>query len=176
MKRIITLAIVLAVAVPAVMLAQTPDYYGYDNDTKTVLLEWVEAAIDNNYIDFDTPAYETAFLDLVDDLYAERDVEDWSGCVTVAGYLETAAQYIDGSADKELVISLCDCTEEVYTKTEYLMGITPADQGEIQQALTNDSGGTAQPETVHCVGCEDIWVGSIRIHAVECTRITGVQY
>ncbi|MEA3311984.1 MAG: hypothetical protein U9Q76_07170 [candidate division WOR-3 bacterium] len=175
MKKIIPLiAVALAMALPLTISAQTPDYYGYENPDKTVLMEWVEDAINNNNIPFTSTGEKDAFLALIDTLYAKRDASDWSGCVTVAGYLESAAANITEPADEELVASLCECTGDVYTDTEHLMAITPTDQGEIQDALVTNGGGNAETEEVHCAGCEGIDIGKIHIHAVDCTTIRGV--
>jgi len=138
MKRIIPLiAVALAMAVPAVMSAQTPDYYGYENPDKTVLMEWVEDAINNNNIPFTSTGEKDAFLALIDTLYAKRDNRDWSGCATVAGYLETATAAIVGDDISSLVEDCCQVTADAYDDPSHSMLMTPTVKTSIQDGLND---------------------------------------
>ncbi len=140
MKKLIPLiAIAVAMAVPAVMSAQpqTPDYYGFENPDKTVLIEWVEDAINADNIPFTSTDEKDAFLALIDTLYAKRDNRDWSGCVTTAGYLETAAEVIVGDDISSLVEDCCQVTADAYSETDYNMWIIPADATAIQDGLND---------------------------------------
>jgi len=169
MKKLIPLiAVALAMVLPAVMSAQTPDYYGYDNSTKTVLIEWVEDAINDGNITFNPTGAEDAFLALVEDLYDYRDAENWSACVTTAGYLETAAQYIQGSAIRSYVESCCDVTGWFYGISD-VMCMTGATHDAIQYSLVAANPGDylVAPDSAHCGGCDSYG----KFHFAECTTI-----
>ena len=140
MKKLIPLiAIAVAMVLPAVMSAQTPNYNGYDNSTKTVLMEWVEDAINADDITFNPTGAEDAFLALIDTLYAKRDASNWSGCVTVAGYLGSAAQYIQGASIKSLVEDCCQATADAYNDPSHSMIMTPIVKTAIQDGLNDDN-------------------------------------
>jgi len=157
MKRIIPLiAVALAMVLPAVMSAQTPDYYGYENPDKTVLMEWVEDAINNNNIPFTSTGEKDAFLALIDTLYAKRDNRDWSGCVTTAGSLEAASANIVGTSRRDFVAYLCNLVGFSYAHPEATLVLTPEQVADIQDGLVDvppDS--IPEPATHHVEGDDD---------------------
>jgi hypothetical protein len=114
-KRIITLAVVLAALIPAMMVAQTPSFKGYDEYTKTDIVEWIKDGIDAGYVQFDTPQHEQDFLGVVQQILAARDAGNWSAIVTLADRLETAAGYIVGESHQSLAESLSQILAEVYS-------------------------------------------------------------
>ena len=134
MKKLIPLiAIVLAMALPLTITAQT--YYDYTVETPTI--EWVETAINAGDITFGMPAHKTAFLAGIQQLYDYRDAENWSACVTTAGLLEAATTYINGDV-KGQVAELCDATEEIYGYDEesFLeVEISPTDEDAMKDNL-----------------------------------------
>ncbi len=136
MKKLIPLiAVALAMAIPSVMVAV--EYNGYDNSTKTVLMEWVEDAINADNIPFTSTSEKDAFLALIDTLYAKRDASDWSGCVTVAGYLGSAVQYIQGSSIRSLVEDCCQVTADAYNDPSHNTIMTPTVKTSIQDGLND---------------------------------------
>jgi len=140
-KTIPLIAIAVAMALPLTISAQTPDYYGFENPDKTVLMEWVEDAINNNNIPFTSTGEKDAFLALIDTLYAKRDNRDWSGCATVAGYLETATAAIFGDDISSLVEDCCQVTADAYDDPYHSMIMTPTVKTSIQDGL-NDGNST----------------------------------
>jgi len=157
MKKLIPLiAIVLAMAVPAVMSAQTPDYYGYENPDKTVLIEWIEDAINDGDITFNPERAKDAFLALVEDLYDYRDAENWSACVTTAGSLEAASANIVGTSRRDFVAYLCNLVGFSYAHPEATLVLTPEQVADIQDGLVDvppDS--IPEPATHHVEGDDD---------------------
>lgn len=137
MKRIITLtAIAMAMALPSLASAQTPDYYGYGDAEKTILIQWAKEAIDNNNITFTTTTAKTNFLNLCNDLEAYASQSDWSSCVTVSTNLKTAAGYINGADIKALVEDCCDATAAAFDASEDLC-MSSSDHDEIGIELNN---------------------------------------
>jgi len=119
MKRILTIAIALAVVLPAVMVGA--DYNGYENDTKTVLMEWVEDALDSGSVTFDSQAHKQDFLDLIDALYSARDNENWLACVALANLLEAASNNIVAEGYRVTVASLSQVTGEAYSQPDVMI-------------------------------------------------------
>ncbi len=120
MKRIITLGVVLALVAPALLLAQTVDYYGFDNSTKTELVSWIETAIDNGSVSFDTQAHKDAYLGLINDLYAARNAADWDECIAVANSLAVASGNIVGN-NSALAASICECVAAIYSISDTIL-------------------------------------------------------
>jgi hypothetical protein len=135
MKRIIPLlAVAIAMAIPATMSAQTIDYYGYTNDRKIVLMEWVEDGITSGSITFDTQAHEDDFMDLINDLYSSSNAMSWSQCITIAAQLESASAYITEEGHRVLVAALSRLLAEVYSSSA-IMVISNEYQTFIRDAL-----------------------------------------
>lgn len=156
MKKGITtiLALFFVVSLIPFGALHATDYNGYDNSTKTVLMEWVENAINADDITFNPDGADDAFLDLVDTLYAKRDASDWDGCVTVAGYLEAAAQYIVGTSIRSYVESCCDVTGWFYGVSD-LMCMTDGTETAIQYSLAtaNPSYREVRLDSAHAKWC-----------------------
>ena len=177
MKKLIPLiAIALAMAVPAVMSAQTPDYYGYENPDKTVLIEWVEDAINADNIPFTSTGEKDAFLALIDTLYAKRDAEDWSQCVSVAAQLYTATVDIVDGAKAELA-ELCEWAGVAYTYPGNWMIVSPNDEEVIQDLLVYGGSSAAvgkQLVELHVPeesDCTPVRCGRNQCHLDECDGI-----
>jgi len=172
MKKIIAIAIVLALAIPAVMVAQTPDYYGYDHPDQTVYMELVENAIDASNISFDTQAHEDDYLDLIDDLYTACDASNWNQCIVVSAMLKQASANIEGTDIRTLVESLCDCTADAY-QSSYTMLVIPADMTALVVQLNNGNLLSVSGEVIikhfgRKEDCEHITIGDDNVHTSKC--------
>jgi hypothetical protein len=130
-------------AVPLTASAQMTQElsYGYDNSSKTVLMEMVENAINAGAVTFDTQAHKDEFLALISNLYDARDAGNWNTVVTIANQLRAATANIVGVNQKDLVESLCFCSAGVYTYSDLIMLLTPEDEAALAAALAN--GGSA---------------------------------
>ncbi len=184
MKRIITIAaIMMAVAIPVTVSAQTPDYYGYDNATKTELMSWVEDAINGGTVTFDTQAHEDEFLALISDLYDARDDEDWGECVSILEDIERAAANIVNANHESMVIYLCDILELSYTSYNAVLVLTPLQRQVIEEVLQDPNPqDTSKPAPLvyHIVSDDGVaccWFvkSDIMFHLAECDYIVRQQ-
>lgn len=171
MKRIIPfIAVAVAMAVPITISAQTPDYYGYENQDKGELMQLVVDAINDGDITFTTTQAKEDFLDLYGDLCSYAAQSNWSSCATTAGDMADVAQYIVEDS-KDLVEDLCEATQGAFIATGLEMCITPSDYEDLQEDLTQGGSGTWYPgDSLHLGGC--VWVvyaDSSRMHTGDCT-------
>jgi len=176
-KRIITLGVVLALVAPALLLAQTVDYYGFDNSTKTELVSWIETAIDNGSVSFDTQAHKDAYLGLINDLYAARNAADWDECIAVANSLAVASGNIVGN-NSALAASICNAIKNAYSSNNYLV-LKKEHATRLKNLI-----GTGNPEdvvleieaTIHVEGMTIETKDSTTITIEACTTITLVLF
>lgn len=131
MKRLITLAIVLAVAIPAVVAAQTPDYYGYENPDLSTLISWIEDGINTGYVRFDTEAHKNEYLALIGNLYTAGSVSNWSQCAMICAMLKQASVNITGTSHRTSAETVCEVAGWSYTDPSVLL-LTPEQEYDMQ--------------------------------------------
>jgi len=125
MKKLIPIiAIAVAMVLPAVMSAQTLDYYGYENSDLPTLISWIEDGINSGFVTFDTQQHEDEFLALAANLYSVSAVHNWSQCEVICGMLKQAAANIVGTSHREMADWLCEIAAWAYTDEAVLL-LTP---------------------------------------------------
>lgn len=188
MKRTTCKLTLIGLFLPLALAAQVlPSLVAYDNDSKTVFIEWIEEGINNGKVLFDTQEHKDEFLSTIQVIYGLRDAEDWNGIVTKAEELQDYTQYIlvpmVSDNKRELAASLCNLLKTVYQSTfSALVGITPDDQDATIESMTTDDNNVRRlvvQMTVHFVNCSKYTKrnadGSPKIvHAEGCEEITTV--
>ncbi|MBD3286944.1 hypothetical protein GF359_09865 [candidate division WOR-3 bacterium] len=113
MRKAITIAIVIAMAVPAITVAQTYNWYDYTKETP--LLDEVLYGISIDSITFSQSTYETGFLNAAQAFETARNACNYSSCVSYAQSMERFAQYITDSDRRNAVEEVTEALQTIYS-------------------------------------------------------------
>jgi len=135
MRKILAIAIVLAMVIPASMAAQTVNV----NYTQvTSQLEVIEGNIDAGNITFDTEAHKQMFLSGINSVYNHRDAENWSTCATLLSGLATYAEswIVDETVAGNVKV-VCNCESAVYDDYYDVLTSVWLEDGLLDQVANN---------------------------------------
>ena len=163
MRKILAIAIVLAMVIPVSLSAE---YTTYDYTEVTAQLEVIEDNIDAGNITFDTEAHKQSFLSGISSVYSNRDSENWATCATLLEGLATyavAVSWIENETVAGNVKVICNCEAAVYDDYDDVLENVQIEDGVLQQVkdYTDENSplipiidDPTMPEPVHYGDCE----------------------